>query len=65
MAVATFLIITFVFPAIVLVMILVWFRSTKKKVDQTQASVQEKDRLIGLLEKLVATKDSIIDKLKI
>jgi hypothetical protein len=60
MAFTIIIIATFAIPLITLAMILIWSRLVRKKVKR---DTQEKEELITLLEKIVKTKDSIIDKL--
>jgi hypothetical protein len=64
METAIMIFITFGFPLIVIAMIIVFARVTQREVGGKDKLLQDQDLLINILEKLVATKDNIIEKLK-
>jgi preprotein translocase subunit SecG len=61
MEVAWIVLITFLFPVTVIVMIVIWSKRTRQQVEKEK---NESERTVDILEKVVRTKDSIIDKLK-
>jgi hypothetical protein len=62
MALTISLIATFIIPGIIITIILYWRRSLRRKIEQQD---KEKGELIGIMEEIIDTKDSIIDKLKV
>lgn len=58
------IVITFLFPAVIAGMIWHWMWRVSKKVIEKETETKEQEKLIDVLEKVVKTKDSIIDKLK-
>jgi hypothetical protein len=61
MALTIVIILTFAFPAVIAAMVWYWSHSVKRKVSEKQ---KRDDELVTLLERIVATKDSIIKSLK-
>jgi hypothetical protein len=61
MALTVIIIATFIFPVVVLIMIYMWSRAVRTRVRQDQ---EEQDQLVEVLEKILASKDSVIRKLK-
>lgn len=61
MALTIVIIASIVLPAIIFSMLLFWRKSLRKRVEKQD---REKGRLINLMEEIIETKDSIIDKLK-
>ena len=61
MALAGIIVITFLFPTVVVLMIWYWGRSVKKRVDEKE---KEHSELVSIIEKVVAAKDSIIRTMK-
>ena len=61
MALTVVIIASIVLPAIIFGMLLFWRKSLRKRVEKQD---REKGRLINLMEEIIETKDSIIDKLK-
>lgn len=61
MEVAVVIVITFVFPAIVIALVWYWMRSLKRHVDERE---REHMKTYDIMEKVIKTKDKIIEKLK-
>lgn len=61
MEVAAVIVITFIFPAIVTGMIWHWTRTMRKYVNKRE---QEHSKTYDIMEKVIKTKDSIIEKMK-
>jgi uncharacterized protein YpmB len=61
MALTIIIILTFVFPTIVIVLMVLLYRHFKKKVAEERT---ENQQLIRAFQKLDATKESVINKLK-
>ena len=62
MALTISLIATFVIPGVIVATLMYWRKSLRKKIDQQD---KEKGELINIMEEIIDTKDSIIDKLKV
>jgi pilus assembly protein TadC len=71
MEIAWVIVITFVFPALGAAVIILWMRYARRKLEQERQNRMrleeekfESDQTVELLEKIVKTKDKIIEKLK-
>lgn len=62
MALTITILATFIIPGIIVGLILYWRKSLRRKIEQQD---KEKGELINIMEEIIDTKDSIIDKLKI
>jgi ABC-type bacteriocin/lantibiotic exporter with double-glycine peptidase domain len=61
MALAIIILATFIIPAIIFGFILYWRNAMRKRVKKQE---EENGALINIMEEIIDTKDSIIDKLK-